>query len=183
MFSTLAINEPKATGERTTDVKNTISMYSSNSEEVILAAAIVLITDAQGAAYSCRALLDSGSQSNFNSQSLALALGLKQSRTATTVTGIGNTEMPAKFSVHTKIKSRFNNYEENLNMLILKKIVSDLPVSSITTSLNNPSNLELADEKYFLSRRIDITSIFYDIMQDGQLQLGKSCLLYTSRCV
>ena len=48
-----AINEPKATGERATDVKNTISMYSSSSEEVILVIAIILITYTQGATYPC----------------------------------------------------------------------------------------------------------------------------------
>ena len=98
---------------------------------MILATAIILITDSQGVAYPFRALLDSGSQSNFICQSLASSLGLKHNKAHTSVYGIGSSGVSAKFSVLPKIKSKFNNYEEYLDFLVLSKITNDLSLIHI----------------------------------------------------
>lgn len=175
-FHSFTKHDPKPDKSKPSDTANiTVSACSNYNEEVILATAIILTTDSQGITYPCRALLDSGSQSNFISQSLASSLGLKHIKLHTSVTGIGNMGVSANFGVHTTIKSNFENYEENLDFLVLSKITNDLPNSSITTELKIPKDIRLADDRFFQSRSVDIllgASVFYNILKEGHIKLG-----------
>lgn len=67
-----------------------VSAYCVDSEEVILATAIIMVNNVQTSCFSYRALLDGVSQSNFMTRSLALTLGLKQSKTTTSISVIGD---------------------------------------------------------------------------------------------
>ncbi|XP_075217790.1 uncharacterized protein LOC142322596 [Lycorma delicatula] len=154
-----------------------IPTCSSKNQEVVLATAIVLVADSQGNYYLGRALLDSGSQLNFISQSFAAALGIQQVKTSTSIIGIGNSNTSAKYSVRTTIESRFGNFEEELELLVLKRIAHDLPTSSIHKEFNIPNEVNLADKHFYKSRGIDLligASIFFNAIIEGHIKLGSN---------
>ncbi|XP_075210326.1 uncharacterized protein LOC142317656 [Lycorma delicatula] len=156
---------------------NVVATCSSKNQEVILATAIMLVADFQGNYYPGCALLDSGSQSNFISQSFAAALGIQQVKTSTSVICIGNSNTSAKYSVRTTTKSRFGNFEEELELLVLKRIAYDLPTSSIHKKFNIPNEVNLADKHFYKCRGIELligASIFYNTIIEGQIKHGSN---------
>lgn len=77
--------------------------------------------------HTCRALLDSGSQMNFVTQELANRLQLKERSLEMSVAGIMGRTISAKNIVNVTIKSRFNNFSENIDCVVLPRITQPLP--------------------------------------------------------
>ncbi|XP_072395333.1 uncharacterized protein [Diabrotica undecimpunctata] len=82
-------------------------MVEEVQEQVLLSTAIIHMVDNIGNMHKCRALLDSGSQSNFITRSLAEKLQLTGQKINIPVVGIGQGITNIKRSVKATIHSRF----------------------------------------------------------------------------
>ncbi|KAJ8978748.1 hypothetical protein NQ317_015658 [Molorchus minor] len=115
----------------------------------------------------CRALLDNGSQSNFMTRNFFNKLNVKSSKLNISVSGINQMSSPISDKVHCVIKSTHNNFTIDLNFLIIDRITENIPQISIDyNSLEIPSELSLADPKFYISSPIDVllgANIFWNL--------------------
>lgn len=116
-----------------------------------------------------RALLDSGSQSNFITTELAKKLKLPRKKINYNIIGVDQKTSQSHFSVRTKIKGRVTVYEGEFEFLTLRKITTDLPLQTINThELNFPDYVQLADPSFAQPGKIDLLiglECFYNILQ------------------
>ncbi|XP_070162778.1 uncharacterized protein [Polyergus mexicanus] len=114
--------------------------------QVLLSTAVILVRDDYGALRECRALLDSGSQSNFITKRCSKLLGIKPETINTTVLGISSSAINAAQQITTTIKSRTSTFQGKLPSMIIRKI----------TELAN-SNLKLSNQLEKFSKMEEIT--------------------------
>lgn len=156
----------------------TISTHcnESSSSFILLSTAVIYIYDFQGNPIKCRALLDSGSQSNFLTRELYKKLNLKSISINLPVMGINSSLTNISQKTQAKIQSIHNNYNVTISLLIIDKITESIPQLTFKRSaFNIPSNIKLADPNFYDSRQIDVllgASIFYELMCVGQIKLG-----------
>lgn len=163
-----------------TVVANLTTLTSSNQQNescfAILSTAIINVFGCDGKEVECRALLDSGSQSNFVTTCLFEKLGLNSDTINLTVKGIGNTTSFISNKSEIIIKSRFNGYKRKLPFLIVGKITSEIPTRTYDTkSIKIPYGLKLADDRFNVSQPIDVllgAGVFYELLCVGQIKLG-----------
>lgn len=150
----------------------------ANRSQILLSTACVQVTDVYGNTHICRCLLDPGSQSNIITNDLCNRLGLPKEKYNLTITGISQLSSRVNYKTTVAIKSRINNYKADMTCLILDNITDHLPVISFNlTDLNIPQNIELADPKCNVSKRIDLligANIFWELLCNGQHKLGKN---------
>ncbi|XP_072400679.1 uncharacterized protein [Diabrotica undecimpunctata] len=135
------------------------------------------LIDESGNTFEARALLDSGSQSNFITADLCKKLKLDKTCIKIPVSGINDKITHINHSVTTNIKSRVNAYQIESSFIVIDKITETLP----TVNLNRnefivPENVTLADETFYKPGKIDIllgASIFYDLLCIGQIRLNR----------
>ena len=152
------------------------------TSEVLLSTATVLIKNKYGEFIQARALLDSGSQSNFISQELSDQLSVNKFKiNPIPVSGISQVETNVNYRTNCQIKSQFNGYQLNASFLVLDKITQKLPLSQIcTSSLDIPNTIKLADKNFGTPIKIDLligTTIFWDLLCVGQIKLGDGKLI------
>ncbi|XP_073831861.1 uncharacterized protein [Musca autumnalis] len=147
----------------------------SSSHQVLLATSMVLVRDSSGSYKLGRALLDSCSQINFITDDFAQRLNLRRHKKHVEVSGIGNACTKIKQNCSTNIKSNVTDFEVELSFCITPHI-SYQPDSELdVSSWNFPSNVQLADESFYKSNKIDLlvgTETFFDILSVGQIKLG-----------
>lgn len=172
----------KQTGEKQVESKQQQNVLVSNAviereNHVFLPTATVMVFDTHGNAHQARALLDSGSQSNFITRELKEKLNLSCSRLNMEIYGINNKMTNIKEQVAIKIKSRFNGFTTNMNCLILEKITDSIPQICISKqSFNLPENINLADDHFNTTAPIDLligSEIFWRILSTGQIFIAK----------
>ncbi|XP_072761503.1 uncharacterized protein [Anoplolepis gracilipes] len=149
----LAVNEKSDKNEIQTNNTNQTTQVAlaSNSEEsmvlnhcsvkgstqVLLATAVIYIRDQYGNPHECRALLDSGSQSNFMTRDMSEKLHLKPESIHTTIMGISNTAVNTIQRIHATIESRINS--RRTDILLGASIFWELMCSrQIRQSKNEP---------------------------------------------
>ena len=142
-----------------TEENNITVTHSQNSKNhtVLLATAIIRVRDNFGDLHTCRALLDSGSQSNFVTCELAKKLDLKFLKSNIQIKGINNSTSDSSFRVNIKISSQLNDFEKDIDCLVLKNITSLLPSSNL--NIQNWSFLRkysLADPSFSIPGKIDL---------------------------
>lgn len=144
--------------------------------QVILSTAIVHIVDNKNNIHNCRVLLDNGSQSNFITEKFCKKLKLKPNKVNFAVKGVGEILENISYQVKVKLQSRYNNFQSNIDCLVLPSITENLPVKSFDKmSLDIPNHLKLADPNFNTSREIDLllgSSIFWSLICVGQIKLG-----------
>ena len=150
---------------------------SCNRSQVLLSTAHVLIKDQHGTWHDCRALCDSGSQSNLITTALCQTLNLRCENTNVPLAGINENLIEIKQRATTSIKSRFNSFETELNLLVIPKITERLPTTAFDDKLlGYPKTLHLADPEFNKPRSVDIllgADIFFELLCIGQIKLGK----------
>ncbi|XP_071057316.1 uncharacterized protein [Onthophagus taurus] len=158
---------------------STVSCTSKNVSfdgETLLSTVTVNVTDSDDKVYAVRALLDSGSQSSFISESLCRKLDLKLSDVQVMVSGLSNHVNQIKKKTNVDITSRFSNFHLNLTCLVIAEITGILPASAINVSeLNIPKNIILADLNFGRARQVDMligADAFWHIIQNGRIELG-----------
>ncbi|XP_058449451.1 uncharacterized protein LOC131429391 [Malaya genurostris] len=157
----------------------TTSLTQSNKRNenvVFLSTAVIRIQDYQGKYQLARALLDSGSQSNFISESLCQRLGLKRSRINLPISGIGQAAVTVHYQVESKLASRFGSFDHPLSCLVLPKLTVCLPSRHVDVSRwKIPPNLPLADPKFNISHGVDLiigAELFYMLLEPHQFVLA-----------
>lgn len=144
----------------------------------MLSTAIITIRDNHGKPNLCRALIDSGSQSNFITERIANLLKLPRHKSSIEVSGIGQSSTKTCHTVNCKIQSRMTSFSASIECIVLEKITQQLPVIEIPVSnLNIPANIQLADPKCHTPSDIDVllgAELFYDIICDGKIKITET---------
>jgi hypothetical protein len=138
------------------EVKASTSAHASaattlmkTNHQILLSTAVVLVSNADGCPTVCRALLDSGSQNNFMTESLTQTIKLSKKQVNMPVYGISENVTTIKHKVVATIKSRISDYSAELEFLVIPKITGNLPITPITTSnWKIPTTLQLADPHF-----------------------------------
>jgi hypothetical protein len=140
---------------------------------VLLSTALVKIRDANGQLQTCRALLDSCSQSHFITEACAQRLNLKRRRNTTSVQGIGQVTHESKYSVFLEVHSNVRDYNFHINCSVLPKITGNLPTNYISHhNWNIPQGFQLADPTFNQPGKIDLligSEMFFHLLQPGKL--------------
>lgn len=152
--------------------------YHANVQsQVLLSTAVIDVYDGSGKLQHCRALLDSGSQSSFITESLVKRLHLHKVPTNISLAGINQSLSQVKHTVNVKIKSRYNGFNSTLRCLILDRITECLPTNSISSSdIKIPRNIKLADPQFNISSNIDMligAELFWSLLCVGQIKTSK----------
>ncbi|XP_038122234.1 uncharacterized protein LOC119770795 [Culex quinquefasciatus] len=127
----------------------------------------------------CRALLDSGSDSNIITEKLANKLKLKMDRVDLPVSGLNDIQTRVKYLLSTKIESCVNAFASPvLDFLVVPRITSNLPVVEIDVAAwPLPPGLQLADPKFHTPGEIDLiigNEIFFDLVKSGRVKTGRN---------
>ncbi|XP_055621994.1 uncharacterized protein LOC129765607 [Toxorhynchites rutilus septentrionalis] len=151
----------------------------NQSSKILLATALVLIEDNCGLKYHARALLDSGSESNFVSERLCQRMRISRTKVDVSIVGIGGVATSVKHKVHATIRSRTSPYAQKMSFLVLPRVTVNL--SSATVQMkrwNMPDGIELADPAFYQSGSVDLVlgiQSFFSFFQTGnEISLGDS---------
>ncbi|XP_062557788.1 uncharacterized protein LOC134222645 [Armigeres subalbatus] len=163
------------TAATNTTVSNAAQQYSS---QVLLATAIIVMVDNNGNQHLARALLDSGSESNFLTERLCQRMKVTRNKVDISVLGIGQASTRVKQRVRAMVRSRVSPFSRELDFLILPKVTVNLPTISVKIDgWSIPSGIELADPAFFESKEVDIVlgiESFFDFFETGRrISLGE----------
>ncbi|XP_058816239.1 uncharacterized protein LOC131679517 [Topomyia yanbarensis] len=154
-----------------TDVSasNTVQQFSS---QVLLATAVVVIEDDDGRHFPARALLDSGSESNFVTERLSQRLKVGRQKVKISVLGIGQTATKVKQRILTTIRSRVSDFSREMSFLVLPKVTVNLPTATINAAgWAIPNGVKLADPSFCVSKGVDMVlgiEAFFDFFVIGR---------------
>lgn len=156
-----------------------VSAHSTfKDNQVLLSTAVVFILDSAGRQHKCRVLLDSGSQSNFITKELCERLKLIRQKVNIPVSGLGQACTSVTHRTQAIIKSRLNNWTNDLSFLVVNQITDNLPLNHVDFShLIIPENISLADPLCNISSKIDAlfgASVFWNLLCIGQFQLANT---------
>jgi hypothetical protein len=115
------------------------SLVTTNNQ-ILLSTVVLQVYDSAGTPCLCRALLDSGSQSNFITEHLSQLLKLKKTPTNLNVFGINEKTTIIKRKIQAQIKSRMTEYSVCLDFIILPSITGNVPMSPINTQILGDSS-------------------------------------------
>ncbi|XP_050555834.1 uncharacterized protein LOC126911643 [Spodoptera frugiperda] len=161
------------------------AVQSNTLDQVLLSTALVEVCNNNNTYTVARALLDSGSQRCFVTESLCKKLHLPTIQSTLNISGIGNSVMCSEQSCDLVIRSRFNDFSRRLNCSVLPKITFCLPNSRLDfNSFQIPQNVKLADPDYYVPSEIDIligADVFWDLLQVGLIRLPTGPYLQNTR--
>ncbi|XP_055913388.1 uncharacterized protein LOC129947012 [Eupeodes corollae] len=145
---------------------------------VLLATALVNLSNGGGTSLIGRTLLDSCSQLNFITEHIAQHLKLSRSRTYLDVSGIGQVSTIAYQRAQLCVSSLNNSFKIYLDVIILPEITSPQPSRHINIkNWKIPSNTRLSDPRFNQPGAIDCligAGIYFDLLQVGQIKLGEN---------
>ncbi|XP_072389556.1 uncharacterized protein [Diabrotica undecimpunctata] len=147
-----------------------------NTENVLLATALLQVIDKFNKPHTVRALLDSGSQSSFISSNLCDILNLETENINMAVVGLNSSKSHIKKKCEISVESLHSAYSVKLSCLIVNEITGIQPTTVVNINrLNIPKNIILADPEFYKSGPIDLligANLFWNLMQIGQIRLG-----------
>ncbi|XP_018311205.1 uncharacterized protein [Mycetomoellerius zeteki] len=150
------------------------ALRSEIASRVLLSTAIINAKDCQGKQQTCRALLDSGSQSNFVTEELVLRLGLQTRSIDISIVGVNNSCSKIKKITQVQLSSRYYAFKITIECLVLNRITESLPSFTIDKdAFKIPQNLPLADPEFHRSTYIDIllgAEVFWNTLCVGQIK-------------
>lgn len=146
-------------------------------KQILLSTVTIWVESPTGTKYPCRALLDSGSQCNFISGEFVQTTGIVKRPISTSILGINQNAMEIKHKVNLSIGSRINNYQINLDFLVLKNGLSNLPLQKVQFDISTiPQSIELADPTFYKPQKVDMllgAEIYFNIMKSEKIILSK----------
>lgn len=157
---------------------SSVVMSSHDKQSSVLLPTVRLyVYDANGSMHLVKAVLDSGSQSNFISAKMCNKLGLNKEPTHVSIAGINDSGSTFNHKCQIKIKSIYNDYSVKLTCLVIPQIAGNLPAYEIdTVDWKIPSTIQLADPDFSKPSEVDLllgASHFCEFLERGQLQLSK----------
>lgn len=170
----------EVTGENnvTPSQSESVSLTATSSSETLLCTALVdLINPNTTAVTTVRALLDSGSQSSFITESLKSKLNLTSQHSDThSIIGIGNTKLSLNSErCVVQLKSKNDSFNVLLSCLVLPHISDGLPKTHINIKHLDLSNFQLADPTFNVPSEIQMligADLFWDLIGSKQHSLG-----------
>lgn len=146
------------------------------SKRIILATAIISLENPlTGQSVVCRAFLDGGATTHFVTESFVQMLSLTKVTSFTEISGINDIVSVNKYKVTALIKSRVSDFTEEVELLVSRKIVGDLPTEPVDISgLNIESIKELADPDFQSPAKVDVllgASIFFKIISGNKREI------------
>ncbi|XP_055590993.1 uncharacterized protein LOC129743074 [Uranotaenia lowii] len=158
-------------------IGSTVNSASQFRSRVLLATAVVIIEDDMGNQLPARALLDSGSESNFMTQRLSQRITVSRNKVNVSILGIGQVATKVKQKVTAVVKSRTSEYARELSFLVLHKVTATLPTADVNTGgWNIPQGISLADPAFFQSNSVDLVlgiECFFEFFETGRrISLG-----------
>lgn len=162
-----------------TSIAPTSYATAGQTRSVLLATAIVKLVDNCGNEHTARALLDSGSECCFITESLSQLVKAQRIKISVPISGIGQSTTYARYKIKASIRSRVTNFCTTAEFLVLPKVTIDLPSASFDVSnWKIPPEVQLADPFFHEPKPVDIiigAEIFFDLFKvSGHIQLGES---------
>ncbi|XP_011883833.1 PREDICTED: uncharacterized protein LOC105570983, partial [Vollenhovia emeryi] len=155
----------------------THAVHADQNTYVLLATAKVIIYDGNGGSHVCRALLDSGSQSNFMTKQLAQTLKLPLTSIRLPIRGVNQSVTSISHRTTASVGSMYNNYRAKLSYLVVGNITQELPNRRYNiAALNIPEGLALADPQFNCPEKVDLllgANMFWELLCVGQIRLGR----------
>ncbi|XP_062538569.1 uncharacterized protein LOC134206852 [Armigeres subalbatus] len=149
-----------------------VSAAQQFTTQVLLATAVIVVEDDSGNRLPARALLDSGSESNFISERLSQRLRVARSKVDISISGIGQSASRVKQQILAKVCSRISEFSKKMRFLVLPKVTVNLPSSPINiTGWTIPDGVILADPTFAMSKDVDMVlgiEHFFDFFGSGQ---------------
>ena len=142
----------------------------------LLVTAVTQVKGKDGNLHLCRSFLDSGSTSNFISESFLNQLGLKRRQSNVEVIGLAATNVgTARGLVNLTIYPHFDqSVSYAIEALVISKVTQNLPeVRQHPANYPHLKNLKLADPNWHLPAPVDIllgSEIFWDIMGSNKIK-------------
>lgn len=172
-------------GQPTNKREETIAVSSASMKPaagqqnyVMLATANIIVKATNGISHEFRAILDSGSQVNIVTERLIKKLSLSPTEASLCIDGVGRTQKRAQYRINVEMSSTNKNYSANLEAIVLSTIIPAQPNQNIDVSTwNIPSNIHLADSRFYQQGKIDIllgAEFYFNLMQPGTIQLTNS---------
>lgn len=157
----------------------TMSSVSKNNSCVLLATALITVSDKHGNQVPCRALLDSASQNSFVTERLVHKLNLSPLSKSVNVCGIAQSALSCSKMVSLHIHSKvYKNVMFQTSCIILSEITTKLPQVCIDKDrLSLPPQYRLSDPDFNIPSKIDMllgADLYYDIILEGIYKLGKN---------
>lgn len=156
---------------------NSFECYFSQTKNVLLSTALVIMKDNHGKYHNVRVLLDSGSQSNFISEEVCKKFGLKKIPVEMAVVGVTQVVSKISYKCEVHIKSVHNDFQKTMSCLVIPKISDQIPSYQVNVqSLEIPKHLKLADPQFYSPGTIDLligAELFYSLLCVGQISLGQ----------
>ncbi|XP_062538652.1 uncharacterized protein LOC134206926 [Armigeres subalbatus] len=151
---------------------------STRQAKVLLATAVLIVEDNSGHRYPARALLDSGSESNFVTEGLSQRMKVRRSKVDVKISGIGQAVTKVRQQLEATVRSRLTDFSQRMSFLVLPKVTVNLPTSSINIEeWNVPDGIELADPSFNVCMGVDmvlgIESFFHFFRSGRQISLGE----------
>ncbi|XP_055622786.1 uncharacterized protein LOC129766289 [Toxorhynchites rutilus septentrionalis] len=147
-------------------------------QQVLLLTAQVIALDRYGNPHTCRALLDSGSQINFISESMLDRLRVPKEKTNILVNGVSNIKSKVQHKACVQVCSKYSNFKFNLDCLVTREVTGILPAYEIdVASWNIPSGTQLADSSFYKPGQIDLLigmEWFDDLIKSDRVKLFKN---------
>ncbi|XP_055589191.1 uncharacterized protein LOC129741476 [Uranotaenia lowii] len=158
---------------------NPVSLASTGCKKVLLATAIVNLIDDNGTIHTARALLDSGSECCFITESLSQRMKSSRVKINLPISGIGQSLSHARHKIQTTLQSRVSNFSTTLEFIVLPKVTTNLPTSCFDVSdWKIPSDINLADPAFFATNPVELilgAEIFFELLKPpGRISLGDS---------
>ncbi|XP_015111016.1 uncharacterized protein LOC107037141 [Diachasma alloeum] len=117
----------------------------------------VNVLDTHRQSVDCRALLDTGSTTNFMRESLAIALKLPLKPFAVPIGALNDANTTTKYLVTATIRSRTAEYERTLNFLTVPNITHAVPDQPLDhKAIRIPANIKLADPDFHRPAPVDM---------------------------
>ncbi|XP_063915672.1 uncharacterized protein LOC135131754 [Zophobas morio] len=165
-----------------------INNYQLNSNvQVILSTALVQCSDSNGKVYTCRALLDQGSQQHLITEEMCKRLNLTTKSVHAGISSVCGSYNEIKHSTTLHFKSLHDNYTEKIACLVVPNINRNYPIDTFDKSeIPVPQNLNLADPNYNISSPIDIligAALFWELLRDGRMKLSNEQTFLHNTCL
>ncbi|XP_065081866.1 uncharacterized protein LOC135704360 [Ochlerotatus camptorhynchus] len=179
--------EPPASSSTVRSVESSVSAHPAtevslpaharSSSTAFLCTFVLTVLDEDGNEHFARALIDSGSQSNFISKRLASRLSLKPERAHILITGVGESATRVSQLVYASIRSRDEYYTSELEFLVLPTLMTELPGRDVDISdWYIPKTVELAHPNFNINSPIVMilgADQFHEYLRNGRIHLNR----------
>ena len=160
---------PTTAEQPSSNTRNTFFASSKIETNILLATAVFKVRSADGRYVNLRALIDSGSEATFISESAAQLLRLNRHRTFLKILGLGKVSNGTSQSyIDIAFRSSDSTFESSARAYVFKSLTGLLPAQPMMhADWHHITGLQLADPAFYLPATVDIlfgTDVYSDII-------------------